>query len=123
MSLTFMLAQAERIRPRIAYFDKDRGAGPFIRAIGGRYDVLRPGEPTGFNPLLLPDEPGNRAFLAEWLAQLLSADGSSLSADDRAVIADAIHATFPQATSHRPLRFKPGAFPRRPLSTFDAPDP
>ena len=103
--LTFLLAQAERVRPRVAYFDKDRGAEPFIRAIGGRYDVLRPGEPTGFNPLLLPDEPGNRAFLAEWLAQLLSSDGSTLSADDRAVIADAIDANFAQPTSHRRLRF------------------
>ena len=103
--LTFLLAQAERVRPRVAYFDKDRGAEPFIRAIGGRYDVLRPGEPTGFNPLLLPDEPGNRAFLAEWLAQLLSADGSTLSADDRAVIADALDANFAQPPSHRRLRF------------------
>ena len=41
---------AERLTPRIAYFDKDRGAEPFIRAIGGRYDVISPGEPTGFNP-------------------------------------------------------------------------
>jgi type IV secretion system protein VirB4 len=103
--LTFLLAQAERVSPRIAYFDKDRGAEPFIRAIGGRYDVLRPGEPTGFNPLLLPDEPANRAFLAEWLAQLLSSDGSTLSADDRAVIADALDANFAQPTSHRRLRF------------------
>jgi type IV secretion system protein VirB4 len=103
--LTFLLAQAERIRPRIAYFDKDRGAEPFIRAVGGRYDVLRPGEPTGFNPLMLPDEPGNRAFLAEWLAQLLSPDGAALGADDRAVIADAIDANFTQPPSHRRLRF------------------
>lgn len=103
--LTFLLAQAERVRPRVAYFDKDRGAEPFIRAIGGRYDVLRPGEPTGFNPLMLPDEPGNRAFLAEWLAQLLSGDGSVLGPDDRAVIADAIDANFAQPPSHRRLRF------------------
>lgn len=103
--LTFLLAQAERVRPRVAYFDKDRGAEPFIRAIGGRYDVLRPGEPTGFNPLLLPDEPANRAFLSEWLAQLLSGDGSVLSADDRAVIADAIDANFAQPPTHRRLRF------------------
>lgn len=103
--LTFLLAQAERVSPRIAYFDKDRGAEPFIRAIGGRYDVLRPGEPTGFNPLLLPDEPANRAFLSEWLAQLLSGDGSVLSADDRAVVADAIDANFAQPPSHRRLRF------------------
>ena len=103
--LTFLLAQAERLKPRIAYFDKDRGAEPFIRAIGGRYDVISPGEPTGFNPLALPDTPGNRAFLSEWVAQLLTAEGETLDAEDRAMIADALDANFAQPASHRRLRY------------------
>lgn len=103
--LTFLLAQAERLKPRIAYFDKDRGAEPFIRAIGGRYDVLSPGEPTGFNPLALADTPANRAFLGEWVAQLLTAEGGVLDAEDRAMIADAIDANFAQPPSHRRLRY------------------
>ncbi|MBL8555006.1 MAG: VirB4 family type IV secretion system protein [Phenylobacterium sp.] len=104
--LTFLLAQAERLKPRIAYFDKDRGAEPFIRAIGGRYDVLSPGEPTGFNPLALPDTPGNRAFLTEWVAQLLTAEGDvTLDSDDRAMIADAVDANFHQPPQHRRLRY------------------
>lgn len=103
--LTFLLAQAERLKPRIAYFDKDRGAEPFIRAIGGRYDVISPGEPTGFNPLAMPDNPGNRAFLGEWVAQLLTADGATLDSEDRAMIADAIDANFAQPPGHRRLRY------------------
>ena len=103
--LTFLLAQAERLKPRIAYFDKDRGAEPFIRAIGGRYDVISPGEPTGFNPLALPDTPGNRAFLAEWVGQLLTADGETLDSEDRAMIADAIDANYAQPVGHRRLRY------------------
>ena len=103
--LTFLLAQAERLKPRIAYFDKDRGAEPFIRAIGGRYDVISPGEPTGFNPLCLPDNPANRAFLAEWVAQLLTAEGETLDSDDRLMIADAIDANFAQPAGHRRLRY------------------
>lgn len=103
--LTFLLAQAERLKPRIAYFDKDRGAEPFIRAIGGRYDVISPGEPTGFNPLALPDTPGNRAFLSEWVAQLLTSEGEVLDAEDRVMIADAIDANFAQPTNHRRLRY------------------
>jgi type IV secretion system protein VirB4 len=103
--LTFLLAQAERLKPRIAYFDKDRGAEPFIRAIGGRYDVISPGEPTGFNPLAMPDTPGNRAFLGEWVAQLLTADGDTLDSEDRAMIADAIDANFAQPAGHRRLRY------------------
>ncbi|MBL8770990.1 MAG: VirB4 family type IV secretion system protein [Phenylobacterium sp.] len=103
--LTFLLAQAERLKPRIAYFDKDRGAEPFIRAVGGRYDVLSPGEPTGFNPLALPDTPANRAFLSEWVAQLLTSEGDTLDSEDRAMIADAIDANFAQPPSHRRLRY------------------
>jgi type IV secretion system protein VirB4 len=103
--LAFLLAQAERFRPRVAYFDKDRGAEGFIRAVGGRYDVLSPGEPTGFNPLALPDTGENRAFLAEWLATLLTTDGAHLDAEDRAIIADAIDANFAQAPGHRRLRY------------------
>ena len=103
--LTFLLAQAERLKPRIAYFDKDRGAEPFIRAIGGRYDVISPGEPTGFNPLALPDTPANRAFLSEWVAQLLTSEGETLDAEDKAMIADALDANFAQPANHRRLRF------------------
>ena len=103
--LTFLLAQAERLKPRIAYFDKDRGAEPFIRAIGGRYDVISPGEPTGFNPLALADTPANRAFLAEWVAQILTTDGGQLDAEDRLMIADAIDANFAQPPTHRRLRY------------------
>ncbi|HKR90390.1 MAG TPA: VirB4 family type IV secretion system protein, partial [Phenylobacterium sp.] len=103
--LTFLLAQAERLKPRIAYFDKDRGAEPFIRAVGGRYDVLAPGEPTGLNPLALADTPANRAFLIEWLAQLLTVDGATLDAEDRTLIAEAVDANFAQVPAYRRLRF------------------
>ena len=103
--LTFLLAQAERLKPRIAYFDKDRGAEPFIRAIGGRYDIISPGEPTGFNPLALADNPANRAFLADWLGQLLTAEGGALDAEDRAMIAEAVDANYAQAPGHRRLRY------------------
>jgi type IV secretion system protein VirB4 len=103
--ITFLIAQAERLRPRVAYFDKDRGAEPFIRAIGGRYDVIAPGEPTGFNPLALSDTGENRAFLNDWLATLLREEGAPLSAEDRAVIADAVDANFAQPPGHRRLRY------------------
>lgn len=103
--LTFLLAQAERLKPRIAYFDKDRGAEPFIRAVGGRYDVLSPGEPTGFNPLALPETPQNRAFLTDWIGLLLTAEGGDLDADDRAMIADAVDANYAQPPTHRRLRY------------------
>lgn len=98
--LNFLLAQARRLSPRIIFFDKDRGAELFIRAIGGRYDLLRPGEPSGLNPLQLEDTAANRGFLADWLAQL--AGGADVA--DLARIRDAISANFEQPPHHRRLR-------------------
>jgi type IV secretion system protein VirB4 len=103
--LTFLVAQASRFSPRTVYFDKDRGAEIFVRAVGGHYDVLRPGEPTGLNPLTLPDTRENRAFLIEWLGLLLSSGGAPLEAEDRALIADAIDANFAEPREHRRLRY------------------
>jgi type IV secretion system protein VirB4 len=98
--LNFLLAQARKFRPRIIFFDKDRGGELFIRAIGGRYDLLRPGTPSGLNPLQLPDTPVNRQFLIDWLALL--AGGADI--DDVARIKDAVDANFEQPPEHRRLR-------------------
>jgi type IV secretion system protein VirB4 len=98
--LNFLLAQARKFRPRIIFFDKDRGAELFIRAIGGRYDLLRPGAPSGLNPLQLPDTPVNRQFLIDWVALL--AGGADI--DEVARIKDAVDANFQQPEDHRRLR-------------------
>ena len=99
--LNFLLAQARKIRPRIVFFDKDRGAELFIRAIGGRYDVLRPGVPSGLNPLHLPDTPVNRRFVTDWIGVLAGgADG-----DELARISDAVAANYEQPSEHRRLRY------------------
>jgi type IV secretion system protein VirB4 len=73
VALTFLLAQAFRIspRPKAVFFDKDRGAEIFIRAIGGDYEVLTPGTPTGFNPLQLENTAPNREFLLRLLKAML----------------------------------------------------
>ncbi len=103
--LGFLLAQAQKLKPRTIFFDKDRGAEIFIRAIGGRYEVLRPGEPTAMNPLQLADTAANRVFLRSWIAQLLMAKGAPLTAEDDAVIAEAIDGNFDQEPQFRRLRY------------------
>jgi type IV secretion system protein VirB4 len=103
--LTFLLAQAAKFGPRTVYFDKDRGAEIFIRATGGRYSVIRPGHATGFNPLALPDTPGNRRFLTDWVERLLEPTGANLDAADRETIAAAVDANFDQDPALRRLRY------------------
>ncbi|NYT40676.1 VirB4 family type IV secretion/conjugal transfer ATPase [Sphingomonas sp. R-74633] len=98
--LNFLLAQARKFSPRIIFFDKDRGAEPFLRAVGGRYDLLRPGTPSGLNPLQIADEPANRQFLIDWVALL--AGGADI--DEIAQIKDAIDANYGQPLEQRRLR-------------------
>ena len=97
--MNFLAAQAQKFRPRTVLFDKDRGAELFIRGIGGRYDAIRAGEPTGFNPLALVDTPGNRAFLRDWLGVLLKAEGP----EEEATIAGAVDAAYGNDPSLRRL--------------------
>lgn len=97
--LNFLLAQARRFSPRIIFFDKDRGAELFIRAIGGQYDRLKPGARSGLNPLQLDDTPANRQFLMDWLTLL--AGHVSNSEEDQ--LREAIDANFEQPYDKRRL--------------------
>jgi type IV secretion system protein VirB4 len=101
--LNFLLAQARKFNPRIVFFDKDRGAELFLRAIGGRYDVLRTGEPSGLNPLLLDDTAENRQFLLSWLSRLVTQPGQTLPATDLARLKDAVDANMAAPPAFRRL--------------------
>jgi type IV secretion system protein VirB4 len=103
--LGFLLAQARKFNPRIVFFDKDRGAEIFLRAVGGRYDAIRPGQPTGFNPLAMADTPSNRGFLTDWSMRLVTRPGETLAHDDIARIKEAVDANFDQQPEYRRLRY------------------
>lgn len=99
--LNFLLAQARRFNPRIIFFDKDRGAELFIRAIGGQYDRLHPDSRAGLNPLQIEDTPANRQFLTDWLALLVG----GLSATETEMVRDALETNFAQPPERRRLCF------------------
>ncbi|RAK52774.1 VirB4 family type IV secretion/conjugal transfer ATPase [Phenylobacterium deserti] len=76
-----LLAQVERLGAQRVFIDKDRGAEIFIRASGGAYLALRPGEPTGFAPLkALTDAPADRRFLGRLLRALAAPSDRPLTA-------------------------------------------
>ncbi len=66
----FLVAMLARLGVTQVLFDKDRGLEILVRALGGRYLPIRNGESTGFNPLQLPETPGNLEFLKSWLRTL-----------------------------------------------------
>ncbi|MGZ7870438.1 VirB4 family type IV secretion/conjugal transfer ATPase (plasmid) [Methylobacterium radiotolerans] len=103
--LSFISAQSQRVlpRPKLVFVDKDRGCEIFIRALGGRYEVLKPGEPTGFNPLALADTGPNRAFLFQLLGFMLRPRAGELSAGEEQVIRNAINALMAAGPEGRTL--------------------
>lgn len=105
VAMNFIAAQARRYAPRSVLFDKDRGSEIFVRATGGHYATLRTGMPTGFNPLQLPDTPGNRAFLRDWVARLVCRPGEELAVEEETIVAQAVDASYAQTFPLRRLRY------------------
>jgi len=71
MLIGFLIAQSLKFGGKRVIFDKDRGLEILVRSMGGTYDRIKPGMPTGFNPCQLDDTPENRAFLIALFRALL----------------------------------------------------
>ena len=92
--LTFLMAQAQKLKPTIVAFDKDRGMEVAIRAMGGCYQALKNGSPTGFNPFQLEPTPENLMFLKSLLVQLAGAGGAKVTHKDEDEINHALETTM-----------------------------
>lgn len=90
----FLLAQSLKFGGKRIVFDKDRGLEILVRALGGHYERLTPGLPTGFNPCQLPDTPENRAFLAYLLKSLLTVHDKQWDASDSEVVQKVIEGLY-----------------------------
>jgi len=102
--LNFLCAQAQKFNCRTFFFDKDRGAEIFVRAIDGKYTVIEPAKPCHFNPLQLPDTPENRTFLAEWLHSLVTVHDEPYTAEDQARVEEAVLGNYKLEKKDRVLR-------------------
>ncbi|RWD87074.1 MAG: VirB4 family type IV secretion/conjugal transfer ATPase [Mesorhizobium sp.] len=107
--LSFLMAQAMRIspRPRCVYFDYMRGAELFIRALGGRYEVMEPMQATGFAPLQLEDTAENRTFLEGLLRYILTPDDGSLDVAEMRVINTAVDKVYKIPRQQRAFELLP----------------
>lgn len=102
VGLAFLASQAMRVKPRLAFFDKDRGAEVFIRAMGGQYEVLQPGEHTGFNPLQVNDTKNDRDFVLKLIKLCVRPrDEGGLTAEQEQIVADAVSEIFKVEKSER----------------------
>ncbi len=101
--MNFLCAQAQKFKCRMFFFDKDRGAEIFIRAMGGVYTVIEPGNPCGFNPLQLPNTGENRAFLTDWFKAMVTCHGEAFTASDMELVTEAIRGCYKLERAHRTL--------------------
>ena len=102
--LNFLCAQAQKFRPKLFFFDKDRGAEIFVRAIGGAYIIPTPAKTSGFNPFKLEDNLENRKFLIEFLKVLVTFDNKPLPAHEVDRINEAVDGNFKIPYEKRILR-------------------
>nr|WP_096870227.1 MULTISPECIES: type IV secretion system protein B4 [Phaeobacter] len=85
LTTAFLTAQAQRMNARVFFFDKDQGLEMAVRALGGRYNKIRAGEPTGLNPLATETDNRGQAWLSDWLSTLLSRKGGLSGDQSRAL--------------------------------------
>lgn len=102
--LNFLCAQAQKFNCRLFFFDKDRGAEIFIRAIRGRYMVPDASKPSGFNPFQLEDNSANRSFLIEFLKALVSENNTRLPAHEIDRLNEAVKGNYKLPKDQRRLR-------------------
>jgi type IV secretion system protein VirB4 len=86
----FLIAQSMKFGGKRVIFDKDRGLEILVRALGGVYEVLKPGKATDFNPCQLEDTSENRTFLLCLFKQLLESNNKPLEEQEIKIIEDAI---------------------------------
>lgn len=110
----FLAAMLSRRGVTQLLFDKDRGLEILVRALGGTYQALKSGEPTGFNPLKLDPTGRNVEFLKTWL-YLLVRGPQPLSARQQADLDQALRGTLALDLSVRRLS--------RLIEFLDATDP
>ena len=104
VTMNFLCAQAQKFNCRMFFFDKDRGAEIFIRAMGGKYTTIDTSKSSGFNPLALPETNENKAFLNEWIRSMVSVNGEIITATDIARINEAVNGNYKLPFKKRILR-------------------
>ncbi len=102
--MNFLCAQAQKFNCRLFFFDKDRGAEIFIRAIRGRYMIPDAAKTSGFNPFQLPDTNENRSFLIEFMKALVMVGDAPLPAHEVERINEAVSGNYKLPQSQRRLR-------------------
>lgn len=101
--MSFFMSQMSKFGGWRFVFDKDSGMEPVVRIMGGSYEKLQPGLPSGMAPLQLEKTSQNIAFNKELLKKILSIYGA-LSPSEDMTIEKAVDGIYDLETSKRTYR-------------------
>lgn len=92
--ITTIDAMMKKYGVRSFFFDRNYGCEIYVRAMGGVYNRLIPGEPTGWNPCQMSDTPQNKKFLRDFIEVLATSKTTPLTASDLNQIADVVERNY-----------------------------
>jgi type IV secretion system protein VirB4 len=102
--LSFMALQWLRYpKARVIFFDKGRSARAATLCAGGRWHGLGPGSEFALQPLAHIDEPAEKAWASEWLAETAAAAGIVITPKHREEIWAALSSLSEAPKSQRTL--------------------
>jgi len=91
-TLSFLLTQAHKLKPRVYYFDHNHSASLWFDKMDATYKSLHAkshGTNFGINPFSLENNPRNISFLTAWCSELIGANG-----DERPFLKTAIESLY-----------------------------
>ncbi|AJW93655.1 cagE, TrbE, VirB, component of type IV transporter system family protein (plasmid) [Burkholderia gladioli] len=91
--MAILVSQADKVEPRVLWFDRENGATVFVEAMNGHEIVLSTETPLG-NPCKMPDSVENRATLREMLMMMATCYGYTLTESDIGRIAKVVEDNF-----------------------------
>lgn len=93
--LNTIIAHATKYNPQMFMFDRDRGMQQMVMALGGYYQVIREGHPSGYQPLQLAPTPLNISFVKRLVTTLCEIRlNARLSSGDRDELSQAVEAVM-----------------------------
>lgn len=102
--LCMLTAMADKVKPRVYWFDNRRGAEVFLRAMGGRHLTLSVHGESGWNPFAQPDTPENRAYLIDLQTLMRGCYAGPPTADDIERFKRAVDENYQLPPADRRLR-------------------
>lgn len=102
--LAALIAMADKVNPRVFWFDNREGAKVFMSAMGAQHTTLSVQGCTRWNPFQLPDTEDNRSYLVTLLSLMRTCYGGVLIPDDIARFKTAVEENYALPKQDRRLR-------------------